>query len=173
MNVRAVTLAEINSSDTESFVALLGEIFENSPWLMERAAAKRPYLSRDVLVAELIKVLNSADRDEQLTLIRAHPDMAGKAARAGELTASSTREQANAGLDRLTDKEFERFNTLNTAYQKQFGFPFIIAVRDHTKDSILDAFEARLGNDPAAEIAEAIKNIARIVSLRIAETVRE
>jgi 2-oxo-4-hydroxy-4-carboxy-5-ureidoimidazoline decarboxylase len=173
MTGRAVTLAEINNGDEAQFVDVLGDVFENSPWLVERAAVKRPYPSRDALIDQLVEVMNAAAQDEQLALIRAHPDLAGKAARAGELTKSSTREQASAGLDQLTEDEFDRFNQLNADYQARFGFPFIIAVRDHNKESILDAFEVRLNNEPAAEIAEAIKNIVRIVSLRITETVRE
>ncbi len=173
MNVRAVTLAEINTGDTAKFVDVLGEVFENSPWLVERAAASRPYPSRDALVAKLIDVMNTAAPDKQLALIRAHPDLAGKAARAGELTDSSTREQASVGLDQLSDEEFDLFNRLNDDYQTRFGFPFIIAVRDHTKESLLAAFETRLNNDPAAEMAEAMRNIARIVSLRIVDTVTE
>ena len=173
MAVGAVTLAAINAGDVAQFVGVLGEVFENSPWLVERAAATRPYPSRDALVAELIDVMSSATLDEQLALIRAHPDLAGKAARAGALTESSTLEQASAGLDQLTDEEFDRFNRLNADYRERFGFPFIIAVRDHTKASILAAFEERLNNEPASEIAEAIRNISRIVSLRITDTVRE
>lgn len=173
MTVSAVTLAEINNGDDAQFVGVLGEVFENSPWLAERAAATRPYPSRDALVAELVDVMNTAAQDEQLALIRAHPDLAGKAARAGELTDSSAREQAGAGLDQLSDDEFDLFNRLNADYQARFGFPFIIAVRDHTKASILAAFEDRLTNEPAREIAEAMRNIARIVSLRIVDTVTE
>jgi len=173
MSVCAVSLTEINEGDTATFVEVLGDVFENSPWLVERAAATCPYPSRDALVAKLVEVMNTAAQDEQLALICAHPDLAGKAARAGELTDSSAREQAGAGLDQLTDEEFDRFNRLNGDYQARFGFPFIIAVRDHTKASILAAFEARLNNEAAAEIAEAMRNIARIVSLRIVDTVGE
>ena len=173
MSVRTVTLAEINSGGGALFVDVLGDVFENSPWLVERAATALPYSSRDALVANLIDVINNAERDEQLALIRAHPDLAGKAARAGDLTDSSTREQASVGLDQLTDEEFDLFNRLNGDYQARFGIPFIIAVRDHTKASILAAFETRLNNEQASEIAEAMRNIARIVSLRIVDTVRE
>lgn len=173
MTVGSVTLAEINNGDDAQFVGVLGDVFENSPWLVERAAATRPYPSRDALVAELVDVMNMAAQDEKLALIRAHPKLAGKAARAGELTKSSTREQSGAGLDLLTDEEFDLFNRLNADYQARFGFPFIIAVRDHTKASILAAFEDRLTNEPATEIAEAMRNIARIVSLRIVDTVTE
>jgi 2-oxo-4-hydroxy-4-carboxy-5-ureidoimidazoline decarboxylase len=173
MTVGSVTLAEINNGDNAKFVSVLGDVFENSPWLVERAAAARPYSSRDALVAELIDVMNTATQDEQLALIRAHPELAGKAAWAGELTDSSAREQASAGLGQLTGEEFDLFNRLNVNYQARFGFPFIIAVRDHTKESILVAFEDRLTNEPASEITEAMRNIARIVSLRIIDTVGE
>jgi 2-oxo-4-hydroxy-4-carboxy-5-ureidoimidazoline decarboxylase len=173
MSVRTVTLAEINNGGTAQFVDVLGDVFENSPWLVERAAAALPYASRDALVANLMDVMNNAAQDEQLALIRAHPDLAGKAARAGDLTDNSTREQASVGLDQLTDEEFDLFNRLNDDYQARFGIPFIIAVRDHTKGSILAAFETRLNNEPASEIAEAMRNIARIVSLRIVDTVME
>ena len=173
MFVRAVTLAEINDGEAAAFVDILGEVFENSPWLAERAAVTRPYKSRDRLIADLVEVMNSATQDEQLALINAHPDLAGKAAQAGELTDSSTREQASVGLDQLTSEEFALFNRLNAEYQGRFGFPFIIAVRDHTKGSILAAFQVRLNNEPATEIVEAMRNIARIVSLRIVDTVME
>jgi 2-oxo-4-hydroxy-4-carboxy-5-ureidoimidazoline decarboxylase len=173
MSVRAVTLAEINNGGTAQFVDVLGDVFENSPWLVERAAAALPYASRDALIANLMDVMNNAAQDEQLALIRAHPDLAGKAARAGDLTDNSTREQASVGLDQLTDEEFDLFSRLNGDYQARFHIPFIIAVRDHTKGSILAAFETRLNNEPASEIAEAMRNIARIVSLRIIDTVME
>ena len=173
MTVRSVTLAEINNGDSASFVDVLADVFENSPWLTERAAATRPFATRDALVAKLVEVMNAAAPDEQLALIKVHPDLAGKAAQAGELTESSTHEQASVGLDRLTGAEFSLFNRLNTEYRARFGFPFIIAVRDHTKESILAAFETRLTNAPETEIAEAIRNIARIVSLRIVDTVME
>ena len=173
MTVRAVPLADINNGDEAQFVAVLGDVFENSPWLAERAVGQRPYASRDALIANLVEVMNTASEGEKLKLIRAHPDLAGKAARAGDLTDSSTREQASAGLDQLTDAEFALFNRLNADYQSRFGFPFIVAVRDHTKASILTAFVTRLHNEPAAEIAEAMRNIARIVSLRIIDSVTE
>lgn len=168
-----VTLAELNHGDAAAFIASLGDVFENSPWLVERAVAKRPFATRSALLAALMDILAAASQEEKLALIRAHPDLAGKAARAGDLTDHSTREQASAGLDRLTDAEFERFNRLNDAYRTTFGFPFIIAVRDHTRESILAAFESRLHNDRTAEIEEAIRNIGRIVSLRATGTVRE
>ena len=168
-----VTLDQLNSGAEAAFIASLGDVFENSPWLVERAIAERPFATRDALLAILMDIMIAASDDEKLALIRAHPDLAGKAARAGDLTDHSTREQASAGLDSLTGAEFDRFNRLNNAYREAFGFPFIIAVMDHTKETILAAFETRLKNNKTAEIEEAIRNIGRIVSLRVIDTVKE
>jgi 2-oxo-4-hydroxy-4-carboxy-5-ureidoimidazoline decarboxylase len=121
----------------------------------------------------MVEAVEAAGEARQLVLIRAHPDLAGKAARAGALSAESSREQTGAALDRLSDAEFERFHRLNEGYRARFGFPFIICVRDHTKASILAAFEARLVNDRGAEIAEALRNIARIAELRLVDAVAE
>jgi 2-oxo-4-hydroxy-4-carboxy-5-ureidoimidazoline decarboxylase len=116
-----------------------------------------------------------APLERQLALIRAHPDLAAPrghpAAIAGELTAASSREQASAGLDRLTPEEYRRFHALNDAYRARFGFPFIIAVRENTKESILRSFEARLANDRDAEVATALGEIGKIVRLRLADAV--
>ena len=168
-----VTLADLNQGNDTAFTASLGDVFENSPWLVERAGKLRPFADREALLSALMDIMLAATEEEKLALIRAHPDLAGKAARAGDLTDHSTREQASAGLDSLTDAEFERFEMLNASYRETFGFPFIIAVLDHTKDSILAAFESRLKNSKPAEIEEAIRNIGRIVSLRVINTVRE
>lgn len=111
----------------------------------------------------------AADAARQLALLRAHPDLAGKAARAGALTEHSTAEQAGAGLDRLSDAEYERFHALNDAYQQTFGFPFIIAVKGHTKDTILAAFAERLENSEAKERATALAQVARIARFRLDE----
>ena len=168
-----VTLDQLNAGANAEFIAALGDVFENSPWLVERAASRRPFTTRDALLAALMDIMSAAAEDEKLALIRAHPDLAGKAARAGDLTDHSTAEQASAGLGQLTDAEFDRFSRLNIAYREAFGFPFIIAVLDHTKETILAAFETRLENSKATEIEEAIRNIGRIVSLRVFSTVRE
>jgi len=169
----SVTLDQLNAGADTDFLAALGGVFENSPWLVERAIADRPFATRAALAAVLMDILLAASEDEKLALIRAHPDLAGKAARASALTDHSMREQASAGLDRLSDAEFDRFNRLNNAYRAAFGFPFIIAVLDHTKDTILASFETRLNQSRTAEIEEAIRNIGRIVSLRVISTVRE
>ena len=168
-----IPLSQLNDGDETQFIDALGDVFEHSPWLVKRASAGRPFANRDALVTALLKTMDDASEDEKLALIRAHPDLAGKAALAGDLTDHSTSEQASAGLDRLTIDEYDRFNRLNEAYKAAFGFPFIIAVLDHTKDSILAAFETRLKNNASQEMDEAIRNIGRIMSLRVTNTITE
>jgi 2-oxo-4-hydroxy-4-carboxy-5-ureidoimidazoline decarboxylase len=168
-----VSLVELNKGEDADFIAALGDVFEHSPWLVARTASARPFSSRDALIEALMMAMREAAEEEKLALIRAHPDLAGKAARAGDLTDHSLHEQSSVGLDRLSDEEYDRFTRLNDTYKETFGFPFIIAVLDHTKDSILAAFEDRLEGDRAGQIDEAIKNIGRIVSLRVLGTVTE
>jgi 2-oxo-4-hydroxy-4-carboxy-5-ureidoimidazoline decarboxylase len=162
-----MNFGDLNALDRAGFVAALGAIFEHSPWIAERAWDRRPFKDSDGLMATMIAVVEAMTDDEKLALIRAHPDLAGKAARAGALTAHSTAEQTGAGLDRLTDEEFERFHRLNDAYKDRFKFPFVIAVRGHTKETILAAFETRLAHDQAAEMAEALRNIGLIARFRL------
>ena len=119
------------------------------------------------VVAPAVRPLLQPPRDRQIALIRAHPDLAGRAAVAGTLTADSAREQSSAGLDRLTPEEYEAFTGANTAYRERFGFPFVICVREHDKDSILASAEARLQNDPDGEIDVALREIAKIAALRL------
>ena len=160
-------LAELNAASREAFAAALGPVFEHSPWIAREAWAARPFASADAVLRAMRAAIAAADAETKLALIRAHPDLAGKAARAGALTEHSRSEQQGAGLDRLSGEEYERFHRLNAAYRERFGFPFIVAVRDHTKDSILAAFERRLGNDRATEIAEALCNIGTIGRFRL------
>ena len=148
----------------EAFVARFGFLFEHSPWVVERAAARRPFAD---LHAGLMQVVADASEDEQLALVRAHPELAGKAAIDRTLTAESTAEQASAGLDRLTEAEFARFHELNAAYRARFGFPFVICVRLTDKAGILAAMERRLGNDRDGELATALAEVGRIVKLRL------
>ena len=150
--------------DRDSFIARYGALFEHSPWVVQRASAMLPFPS---LHAGLMKVVHDATPEEQLALIRAHPELAGKAAVDGSLTEASAAEQASAGLDRLSQAEFDRFHALNAAYAEKFGFPFIICVRLTNKAGILAAMESRLGNDRDTEIAEAIHQIGEIVRLRL------
>ena len=144
-------------------------LFEHSPWVEQRADARPPSGDRH---ADLMAVLHAASREEQLALIRAHPELAGKAAADGTLTHASAAEQASAGLDRLTAEEFDRFHALNTAYRDRFGFPFIICVRLTDKAGILAAMERRLANDRDTEIATALEQIGEIVRLRLEDMAR-
>lgn len=165
------TIAELNGMTREQFLAAIGFLFEHSPWIVEAAWARRPFADRADLHAGLVEVVGQAPLDRQVALIRAHPDLAVRAALAGELTAASTREQASAGLDRLSPEEYRRFHQLNDAYRARFGFPFIIAVRENSKESILRSFETRLENEPDAEVATALAEIGKIVRLRLADAV--
>ena len=141
-------------------------LFEHSPWVEARADAAPASGNRH---ADLMAVVHAATPDEQLALIRAHPELAGKAAIDRSLTAASATEQASAGLDRLSEAEFARFHALNAAYRERFGFPFIICVRLTDKAGILAAMAQRLGNDRDTEIATAIAQIGEIVRLRLAD----
>jgi 2-oxo-4-hydroxy-4-carboxy-5-ureidoimidazoline decarboxylase len=139
-------------------------LFEHSPWVEVRAEERPSSGDRH---ADLMAVVHDAAPEEQLALIRAHPELAGKAAVDGSLTQASAAEQASAGLDRLTQAEFDKFHALNAAYREKFGFPFIICVRLTDKAGILAAMERRLANDRDSEIATAIEQIGEIVRLRL------
>lgn len=164
-----VSLDTLNASDRANFVAVLGGIFEHSPWVAERAHERAPFDNVTDLFAAMHAAVDRATKDEQLALVRAHPDLAGRAARAGTLTAASTAEQGALGLDRLADAEFAHFEKLNKAYKDKFGFPFVICVRRQTREAILDSFERRLGNDKDTELAAALAEISLIARLRLAE----
>jgi 2-oxo-4-hydroxy-4-carboxy-5-ureidoimidazoline decarboxylase len=142
----------------------MSALFEHSPWVEERADARPSSGERH---ADLMAVVRDAAPEEQLALIRAHPELAGKAAVDGSLTQASAAEQASAGLDRLSQAEFDRFHALNGAYREKFGFPFIICVRLTDKAGILAAMERRLANDRETEIAAALREIGEIVRLRL------
>ena len=169
--MEAVTLERLNAAEGGQFVAALGDVFEHTPCVAETIQAKRPFPTLAALYAAMIEAVRSAEPAWRLALIRAHPDLAGKAARAGAMTSDSTAEQASAGLDRLSEQEFTRFHRLNDAYRKKFGIPFIVCVRRHTKDSILRQFERRLQHDQAAESEAALAEIFRIVALRLDQRV--
>ncbi|WP_247891771.1 2-oxo-4-hydroxy-4-carboxy-5-ureidoimidazoline decarboxylase [Azospirillum argentinense] len=154
--------------DRASFVARFGGVFEHSPWVAEGAwdAGNRPD-DADGLHAAMVAVLRAADHGRKLALLNAHPDLAGRLALRGELTADSTAEQASAGLDRCTPEEFARFTELNDAYKARFGFPFILAVKGRSRADILEAFETRLSNGPEEEFATALAQVERITWLRL------
>ena len=164
---------DLNASDRAGFVDALGAIFEHSPWVVDRAWQRRPFAAADDLMTAMLAVVETASDDEKLALIRAHPDLAGKAARAGALTEHSASEQAGVGLNRLPDEEFARFHHLNDAYKARFGFSFVIAVRGQTRETVLATFEARLKNDLAAEKAEALRNIGLIARFRLEDMLAE
>jgi 2-oxo-4-hydroxy-4-carboxy-5-ureidoimidazoline decarboxylase len=159
-------IADANALTETTFVARYGALFEHSPWVVERAAQMRPFKD---LHEGLMAVVHAAGPDEQLALIRAHPELAGKAAIDRSLTDASAAEQASAGLDRLTPQEFERFHALNAAYRARFDFPFIICVRLTDKAGILTAMEQRLAATRDAELATAIAQIGQIVRLRLSD----
>jgi 2-oxo-4-hydroxy-4-carboxy-5-ureidoimidazoline decarboxylase len=169
----ALTLEQLNQAGKPEFVRALGEVYENSPWVAERAAAHRPFASVAALFGAMAAAVAAASDDEKLELIRSHPDLAGRAARADDLTESSREEQGALGFDRLSPAEYERFETLNEAYAEKFGFPFVICVRRQTRDALLDAFETRIKNDPSAERATALKEIDLIARLRLVQFVKD
>jgi len=162
-----MNLSEINGMDEAAFVSAVGGAYEHSPWVAKGTWAKRPFASLDALHNAFMSAIYAATPEAQLALILAHPDLAGKAAIARELTTESTFEQASAGLDRLSPEEFAKFHTLNTTYRERFGIPFIICVRLNTKDSILLEFERRLARDADTERMEALKQIGEISRLRL------
>jgi 2-oxo-4-hydroxy-4-carboxy-5-ureidoimidazoline decarboxylase len=166
-----VTLDELNRMDPRFFAATLGDIFEHSPWIAEAACERRPFASLSALFEAMTRAVRDAGAGRQSALIKSHPDLAGKAAREGTLTADSAREQTSAGLDRLSEKEFAAFHHLNEAYRAKFDMPFVVCVRRHGKDSILRLFEQRLRHDAATEREAALGEILRIAALRLDQRV--
>jgi OHCU decarboxylase len=166
------TLPDLNSCDSATFVERLRGIYEHSPWIPERAAARRPFANVTALKLALQDVVSAATLDEQLGLIRAHPELAGKAAVAGQLTAESTSEQARSGLHLCSAGEFATLHQLNADYNAKFGFPFILAVKGPTgqgltRRSVIATFARRLKNQRADEIAECLRQIKRIAEIRL------
>jgi 2-oxo-4-hydroxy-4-carboxy-5-ureidoimidazoline decarboxylase len=162
-----MTLEELNDADEATFVAVLGPVFERSPWIALAAARHRPYRTVEDLLARMASIVRASPADTQLMLINAHPDLAGRVALQGRLTAASQGEQAAAGLSALSAHEIERFFRLNADYRERFGFPFIICARENTKDSILAAMGARLKHDRADEVETALSEIEKIARLRL------
>jgi OHCU decarboxylase len=162
-----VTLGELNALDRGSFAARLGGVAEGSPWVAEGAWARRPFPDLDALADAFRRAIMEAPTERQVELIRAHPDLAGRAAVAGALTPASAAEQASAGLDRLDPATHAALTALTAAYRARFGFPFVVAVRGRTVGEILAAAETRLANAPEAELNAALEEIARIVRLRL------
>jgi OHCU decarboxylase len=157
----------INELDRGAFVERYGPLFEHSPWVAEDAFSDRPFADEDELFEALRAAMYSAPRERQLALIRAHPDLEGKAAIEGSLTKSSRSEQSSAGLNRLTPDEYEEFTRTNEAYRERFGFPFVVCVREHTKESILRVAAERLEHTRDEEVRVALEEIAKIARLRL------
>jgi 2-oxo-4-hydroxy-4-carboxy-5-ureidoimidazoline decarboxylase len=171
-----VTLADANrilEQGGESAMGLLGSIYEKSPWVVTELLKQKKLTFDSVteIAAVLKKIVDSQDKETRLKLIQAHPDLAGKAALAGDVTDESKAEQARAGLSTLTRDEMDEFNHLNDAYKSKFGFPFILAVRNATKFTILDAFRARLDNSTTHEFDQCMAQIHKIAWMRLLTTI--
>lgn len=166
-----ITLQELNFLNESEFVTLVGPIFEGSPWVAERTWPTRPFDTVAGLHGSLCRSMYGANEEEKLALIRAHPDLAGRAAREGTLTPESTTEQPGAGLDRLTDEELASFSRMNDEYRARFGFPFVICVGEHTKESILAQFSTRLENDEHTEMETALTEVCEIARLRLRDLI--
>jgi 2-oxo-4-hydroxy-4-carboxy-5-ureidoimidazoline decarboxylase len=161
------TLAELNAADRESFTSALGHLFEHSPWVAAEAWPARPFRDASDLHAKLCAAMRAGSREQHAALIRAHPDLAGRLARLGQLTAESTREQAGAGLDALTPEERATFEKLNRTYRGRFRFPFIICARLSSKAEIVAAMQLRINNPPEIEFQTALAEIEKIAELRL------
>jgi 2-oxo-4-hydroxy-4-carboxy-5-ureidoimidazoline decarboxylase len=162
-----MTIEDLNRTDASGFTSALGAIYEHSPWVAARAAQQRPFATVDELHAAMVHAVATASDAEKLALVRAHPDLAGRLARAGNLAPVSASEQSALGLDRLSDAEFDTFAGFNGAYLARFGFPFVIAVKRQTRASVLAAFAQRLDNDPATELRTALAEIDVIARFRL------
>jgi 2-oxo-4-hydroxy-4-carboxy-5-ureidoimidazoline decarboxylase len=167
----SITIADLNSLSRDEFVAALANVFEHSPWIAGQVATQRPFAGINALFAAMKATVERAPAEPQLALIKAHPDLADKTQRAAGLTAESDAEQNSVGLDRLSDAEYDAFERVNNAYRAKFGFPYIVCVRRHTRDSILRDFDRRLPNDVAAEMQRSIEEICRIAALRLDQLV--
>jgi 2-oxo-4-hydroxy-4-carboxy-5-ureidoimidazoline decarboxylase len=162
-----LTLERINAMPPQAFLAALGGVFEHSAWIAERALAARPFVSVAALHEAMVDAVREAPRQRQLALLNAHPELAGKEAQTGALTIRSTAEQASVGLNALNGDEMQTLARWNREYRAKFGFPFIIAVRQHTKDSIFRELQRRLGSDPQAELDACLEQVYLITRLRL------
>jgi len=167
-----MTLDELNAKDRSGFVGAIGWAFEDSPWVAERAWDKRPFATIESLHDAMMSAVAAAPREEQLSLLRAHPDLGAVRLQADRMSEASSREQAGAGLDALARDELERLRALNAAYREKFGFPFLYAVKGSTTHDILNAIERRLTSPRDAEQQEALRQVYRIARFRLEEAFR-
>jgi 2-oxo-4-hydroxy-4-carboxy-5-ureidoimidazoline decarboxylase len=163
-----ISISGVNAMTKDAFMGCFGDIAEHSPWVAEAATAEHPFANVEAMIVAFEKSVRNASRERQLDLLRAHPDLAGKAK---AITDDSRREQKGAGLDSLSPREFTRFSALNQSYREKFGFPFILAVRGATKHAILDAFERRIANDLQAEFGTALGEVCKILRFRLEDRV--
>ncbi|HEY6821324.1 MAG TPA: 2-oxo-4-hydroxy-4-carboxy-5-ureidoimidazoline decarboxylase [Burkholderiales bacterium] len=161
-------MIEANGLDREAFVARFGGVFEHSAWVAERAWRRRPFASLEALHAAMMAAVREAPREDQLALVRAHPELAGREAAEGALTADSSSEQGRLGFTRLSREEFEKMARLNRAYREKFGFPCIVALRLHaSRGSVMQEMERRIGNDADTELGNALEQIGHITRGRL------
>jgi 2-oxo-4-hydroxy-4-carboxy-5-ureidoimidazoline decarboxylase len=163
----SISLAQLNELSRADFVRVVGPVFERSPWIADTAWTRRPFADARDLHRTLCETVREAATEKQLALIRAHPDLVGRAALAGSLTRESAGEQASAGLNALSPEEIALFQKQNAAYRERFGFPFVICARLNKKEAILAGFERRLKNSPQEEIQAALEEIFKIAELRL------
>jgi len=162
-----MTLGQINAMGEAAFVQAFVGVFEHSPWVAQRAFADGPFASVDELHAAMVAVVDRASAEDKLALLRAHPELAGKAAIRGELTADSTNEQSGAGLSQCSAEEYAQLTELNARYNARFGFPFILAVKGYDRAGVIAEFARRVTRDRDAELAECQRQIGRITRLRL------
>jgi 2-oxo-4-hydroxy-4-carboxy-5-ureidoimidazoline decarboxylase len=165
------SLAVLNELDKKKFVQIIGPVFEHSPWIAEETWAKKPFASFEYLHSTLCETVNNSGEENKIVLIRAHPDLVGRAALAGTLTSESTGEQAGAALNKLLPEEIDLFKKRNTTYKNKFGFPFVICARLNKKEAILAGFERRLANSRDFEIKTALEEIFKIAELRLRDLI--
>ncbi len=163
MTNKQYAIAKLNNMSQEEFTAVLGEIWEETPEIAKQAWQNRPFEDLEALYQAMLAVVNQMSEAKQIALIKAHPDLGSKT----KMAEASVQEQAGVGLDRLSESEYQRFQVLNQAYKDKFDFPFIVAVKNHTKESILAAFAARLENDQDSEKQQALAEISKIARLRL------
>jgi OHCU decarboxylase len=167
------TIGELNQHGQADFVRVVGPVFEHSPWIVEMTWAKKPFASLEDLLRALCETVKNAGEEKQLSLIRAHPDLVGRAALAGTLSPESASEQATAGLKRLSPEEIDLFNKHNIAYKTKFGFPFVICARLNKKEAIINGFRERLKKSRQQEIKTALEEIFKIAELRLRDLIAD
>ncbi|UBV45119.1 2-oxo-4-hydroxy-4-carboxy-5-ureidoimidazoline decarboxylase (plasmid) [Deinococcus taeanensis] len=166
-----LTVPQLNALPEDAFIEQFAGVLEHSPHYAAQVARNRPYQDAEAIATAFAAAARSGTPDEQRALIRAHPDLAGKAALAGDLTAESASEQASAGLNRLTPEEYAEFHALNAAYHERFGLPYVVCVRENTRQSIFEGARRRLNHTPEQEVNAALHEIGRIARLRVLDLI--